>query len=359
MLDRERDRARRSAAPLFAEVSGLDADGRRLAGDLAHVLAPRVERLRFDFTAPALGLPERVRFRYRLDGFDHDWIDAGALRSATYTNPGPGTYRFEVQALNEDGVAGPVAAMPTLLIQPAFTQTRWFIALCALATVLTAWWLYRWKLRRVQRAWQGRMEARLGERERIARTLHDTFLQSLQGLILQLDAMTGRLAPGSAERLRMEALLASARRVTVEGRNQVQDLRDDRAHGGLEAAIAASLAELSSDPGVVVTLCQTGTPHPLAPEQQQEIEAIAREAVANVFRHAGAGRLDVTLDWQEDGLVLRVVDDGVGINPLLLEHGRTGHYGLRGMRERAQRIGAQFAVRQGDGCGTEVVLVCS
>lgn len=354
------DRARPliPAALLSTDVLGLVADGRRYPGDRAQVLAPRTERLRFEFTAPGATVPERVRFRYRLAGFDQAWIDAGALRSASYTNVGPGSYRFEVQALNANGVAGPVAAMPVLRILPAFWQTTWFMALCALAAVLAAWWLVRWKLRRAQHAWQLRMDERLGERERIARTLHDTFLQSLQGLLLQLDAVTTRLTPGSSERVRMETLLERARRVTVEGRNQVQDLRETSLQADLASAIAASLDDLRAGRDVALVLEQVGPARPLAGAVQQEVEAIAREAIANALRHAGAQRIVITLAWLGAALALRVVDDGVGIAPALLAHGRAGHYGLRGMRERAARIGAALSIgnRAEGGVALELTL---
>lgn len=352
------DRARPliPAALLSTEVRGLVADGRRYPGDLPQVLAPRTERLRFDFTAPGATVPERVRFRYRLAGFDQGWIDAGALRSASYTNLGPGSYRFEVQALNANGVAGPVTAMPALRILPAFWQTSWFIGLCLLAAIAAAALAYRWKLGRVQRAWQVRMEERLGERERIARTLHDTFLQSLQGLLLQLDAVTTRLTPGSSERLRMETLLDRARRVAAEGRNQVQDLRETVPQADLASAIAAGIDALRTDRGVAVALEQIGAARPLESGMQQEIEAIAREAIANALRHAGARRLIVTLDWRGAAPALRVDDDGVGIAPALLAHGRPGHYGLRGMRERAARIGATLSVENRPGGGVALAL---
>lgn len=354
------DRARPliPAALLSTDVLGLVADGRRYPGDRAQVLAPRTERLRFEFTAPGATVPERVRFRYRLAGFDGGWIDAGALRSASYTNVGPGSYRFEVQALNANGVAGPVAAMPVLRILPAFWQTTWFIALCALASVLAAWWWYRWKLRRAQHAWQLRMDERQGERERIARTLHDTFLQSLQGLLLQLDAVTTRLTPGSSERERMETLLDRARRVTAEGRNQVQDLREDGLQADLAGAIAASLDDLRAGREVEIALEQVGAPRPLEGAVQHEIEAIAREAIANALRHADARRIVIMLDWLGASLALRVVDDGVGIAPALLAHGRPGHYGLRGMRERAARIGAALSIgnRAQGGVALELTL---
>ena len=352
----DRARARGDAAAPRAELLALVADGRRYQGGVPATLAPRTERLRFDFTAPNLSKPEKLRFRYRLSGYDHAWLDAGALRSASYTNLGPGEYVFEVQAIDEEGVAGPVAATPRFRIAPTVFQTRWFAALCVLAAGLAAWRLYRWRLGHIQRTWQVRMDERLGERERIARTLHDTFLQSLHGLIFHLDAVATRLPADSGERAQMENLLGVARKVTAEGRNQVLDLRTEGGHADLQAALAASVDELRTGQEVQLSLQQLGEAQQLAPAARQEVEAIAREAIANVFRHARARHLDISIDWRGPALVLRVADDGVGMPSRLLLRGRPGHWGLRGMRERAARIGAALSLRQRSGGGVEIVL---
>jgi len=351
------DRARllRNAAAPCAEILALVADALQYRVGVPATLAPGTERLRFDFTAPSLAMPERVRFRYRLAGFDHGWLDAGTTRSASYTNLAPAEYRFEVQAINEDGVSGPVAAS-TFRIEPTTFQTRWFGALCAAALCLAAWLLYRWRLRGMQRAWQLRMDERIAERERIARTLHDTFLQSLQGLIFHLDAVAARLLPASKEQLQVEEMLHVARKVTQEGRSQVLDLRAETVHADLADALAAGVDELRTHQDVLVSIRQTGNPRPLAPASRQEIEAIAREAIANVFRHAKASRLDIALDWSGRGLVLSIADDGIGVHPSLLARGRPGHWGVRGMRERAARIGASISVRNRIEGGVEVRL---
>jgi ligand-binding sensor domain-containing protein len=355
ILDRAQQPGTHGAAPR-AELLALVADGRRYQGGVPATLAPRTERLRFDFTAPSLSKPEKLRFRYRLSGYDHAWLDAGAARSASYTNLGPGDYRFEVQAIDEEGAAGPVAATRPFQIAPTVFQTRWFAALCVLAVGLAAWLLYRWRLGRIQRTCQVRMDERLGERERIARTLHDTFLQSLHGLIFHVDAVATRLPADSGERAQMENLLAVARKVTAEGRNQVLDLRTEGGHADLQAALAASVDELRTGQDVQLSLRQLGEAQQLAPATRQEVEAIAREAIANVFRHAKARRLDITIDWRGPALLLRVADDGVGMPSRLLLRGRPGHWGLRGMRERAARIGAALSLRNRGGGGVEIVL---
>jgi signal transduction histidine kinase len=200
------------------------------------------------------------------------------------------------------------------------------------------------------------MDERLAERERIARTLHDTFLQGLQGLMFHLDAVAARLAPASQERAQIENLLDVARKVTDDGRSQVMDLRTDPDHADLGAALAACAEALRMDAHVQVAVEQVGTPRDLTPDARGEVEAIAREAIANAFRHAGAGRIDIRLDWTAPGLVLSVADDGTGMAPRLLARGRPGHWGLRGMRERAARIGASLSLRNRPSGGVEVRL---
>jgi len=349
-------RARGATAGPQAQIMGFVADGRSYRTGPPPLLAPRTERLGFDFTAPSLTTPERVRFRYRLAGFDHAWLDAGAVRSASYTNLAPGEYRFEVQAMNDDGNPGPVASTPSFRIAPAFYQTGWFTVLCMLLAGLLAWLLYRWRLGRIQRAWQNRMEERVSERERIARALHDTFLQSLHGLILRFDAVAVSLPPDSKQRAQMEHLLEVASRVSEEGRSQVMDLRTAMPRADLQAALMASIAELRTAQNVEVSFKQIGEPRELSAEVRQEVEAVAREAIANVFRHAEARHLDLAIDWTGKAMVLTIVDDGVGIPPSLLKHGRAGHWGLRGMRERAARIGASLTLRNRNRGGLEVRL---
>lgn len=223
VLDRSRLTVNRTGPA--ASVLGLTADGRHYPNGLPSTLPAGTERLRFDFSAPSFTMPERVRFNYRLVGFDRGWLNAGAARSASYTNLGPGEYRLEVQAFNEDGIAGPVAATPAFRIQPTVYQTGWFAALCLLACCVALWLAYRWRLGRIERTWRLRLEERLAERERIARALHDTFLQGVHGLIFRLDAVVSRLAPASREREQMEILLDVARKSTSRRRSSPASTR--------------------------------------------------------------------------------------------------------------------------------------
>lgn len=354
VLDRKR-MALNKVAPA-ASTLALSVDGRQYANGIPPTLAAGTRRLRFDFSAPSFTMPERVRFRYRLAGFDHGWLNAGTMRTASYTNLGPGEYRFQVQAINEDGIAGPVATTPAFRIEPTIVQSGWFAALCALASCLAIWLMYRWRLGRIERAWQLRMDERIAERERIARALHDTFLQGVQGLIFRLDAVVARLSPVSKEREQMEILLDVARKVTEDGRNQVMDLRDVETHLALDAALSAYVDDLPATRNIPVSIRHMGTPRLLAPDVRREVESIAREAIANGVRHAQASRLEVVLDWTGHELALFVIDDGVGLEPQLLAHGRPGHWGLQGMRERAARIGAVLAIRNRKQGGVEVSL---
>ncbi|WP_312510830.1 triple tyrosine motif-containing protein [Massilia sp.] len=353
-LDRARVR-RNEVAPL-AEVSALLANGRRYPGGDAGLLAPGTERLQFEFTAPSLSMPERVRFQYRLEGSDRDWQDAGTRRSAWYTNLGPGEYRFEVRAVNEDGVIGPVVSSPAFSIGPHFTQTGWFLFACTGLAGAAIYCLYLLRLAQVKRRWKTRMHERMAERERIARTLHDTFLQTVQAMMLHLDVLAARLRPGSGERQQLERLLDGAQKAVEEGRSQMLELRGDAPPAPLAAALRGWAEMLRTGDEAHVLLSEQGAPHDLAPQVRAEVESIGCEAIANALRHARASCIDVQLDWTGKGPLLRVCDDGVGMPAGLIAAGRAGHWGLPGMRERAANIGATLVVRNRAAGGLEVVL---
>lgn len=353
-LDRTRIR-RNTVAPL-AEVRALVAGERRYPGGASGTLAPGTERLQFEFTAPSLTLPERVRFQYRLAGSDADWQDAGTRRSAWYTNLGPGEYRFEVRAFNEEGLAGPVASTPAFRIAPRFFQTGWFMLACVLLAGAAAYAAYLLRLKQIKRRWKARMRERVAERERIARTLHDTFLQSVQAMMLHLDVLASRLAPDSNERRQLERLLDGAQKAVEEGRSQMLELRGDTPPAPLAVALRSWADMLRTGEEAQVLLCERGAPRELGPQVRVEVEAIGCEAIANALRHAQAGCIEVQLDWTGAALQLRVSDDGIGMPPDLIAAGRAGHWGLPGMRERAAAIGAALAVRNRDTGGVEVVL---
>jgi signal transduction histidine kinase/ligand-binding sensor domain-containing protein len=327
-------------------------------------LPPGADRFRIEYTAPSLRMPERVRFEYRLDGVDGHWQDGSTRRATSYTNVGPGRYVFHVRAINEDGVASAAAATLAFDIAPTLAQTTWFRLLCAAALLLLGVGAYRWRVRYLTGRVAERMRVQTAERERIARTLHDTFLQTVQGLILRLDAVTASLPPGDRARGQLEAVLDDAGHAIGEGRDQLQELRAGDALV-LEDVLLDAIARLRAASPAAIELQVEGERRPLHPAVAAEVADLAREALRNACNHAcghdsdhaGAPQVRVTLAYGRRALALGVADDGKGFAPeVLRDGGRSGHWGMVGMRERAVRIGARLAFANGPRGGAVVSL---
>jgi signal transduction histidine kinase/ligand-binding sensor domain-containing protein len=322
-------------------------------------LPPLVRDLTIDYTALSLVVPEKVRFRVKLEGSDRDWKDAGNERKAFYSNLPPRKYRFRVMACNNSGVWNEAGTFLDFSIAPAYYQTTWFQATCVSALVLLLWALYQLRLRQLARQFNLTLEARVGERTRIARDLHDTLLQSFQGLLMRFQAVSNELAEGELKQELDEAIDRATGAIT-EGRDAVQGLRSSVVErNDLAAALGTlgkELAAPSSQPPEF-TMQVEGAAHDLHPILRDEVYRVAGEALRNAFRHADAGRIEVEIRYDERVFRLRVRDDGKGINPnLLADDGRAGHFGLRGMRERAKRVGGKLTVWSELGSGTEVEL---
>ncbi len=322
------------------------------------VLPEDTSNLGIDFTALSLSMPERVRFRYRLDGVDSDWQNPGARRQAFYTNLAPGKYLFRVMAANEDGVWNEQEAQLAFRIQPTLAQSSWFQALMVLALLLLLYWLYQLRLQQVTRQLRKRLEDRIDERERIARALHDTFLQSVQGLMLRFQTLLKRLPPDSEAHRLAEKILDQADQVLIEGRNHVRGLRTTTlATTDLPHACADLGRSLQEEYGTPFRLVVSGHAVALAPAAAEHIYAIASEALHNAYRHAQASQVELELTYGAEHFRLRLRDDGVGIDADVLEAGRRpGHWGLIGMREQAGKLAAQVELWSAPGKGTEVSL---
>jgi signal transduction histidine kinase/ligand-binding sensor domain-containing protein len=325
-------------------------------------LPPLVRDLQIDYTALSFAAPERNRFRVMLEGRDRDWRDLGARREAFYTDLGPGTYRFRVVASNNSGVWNETGATLEFSIDAAYYQTRWFQAAIAGGVFALLWVGYALRIRQVARQFTRTMDARVGERARIARELHDTLLQSFHGLLLRFQTALYLLPdrPAEAKETLAGAIDRAAQAIT-EGRDAVQGLRSSTLEqNDLAEAISALGAELAADgsglrPAVHVAV--EGETRELHPILRDEIYKIAAEALRNAFRHAHAGRVEVEIRYDTEQFRLRVRDDGKGIDPAVLaKQGLEGHYGLRGMPERAALIGGKLAVWSEVGAGTEVEL---
>jgi signal transduction histidine kinase/ligand-binding sensor domain-containing protein len=360
------DPAKISTNPLPPPVSirSVRANGRQPYPLTNLVLPPRTTNLQIGYTALSLAVPEKVRFRYRLQGVDKDWQDAGTRREAFYTRLGPGKYHFRAIACNNDGVWNEEGAFLDFNIAPAWYQTTWFFTLCAVAFLALLWAVYQLRLHQLRRQFNIKLEERVGERVRIARELHDTLLQSFHGLMFQFQAARNLLPrrPESAMQAFDEAILATEQAI-AEGRDAIRDLRPEPAAqhdlAGLLTAVGKELDDTHTanghSPGLRVIV--EGKPQRLSPTLQDEIYRIGREVIRNAFHHAVASRIEVEIRYDEHQLRLRIRDDGKGIDPKVLEAGGSpGHWGLAGIRERAKRIGSQFEFWSEAGAGTEVEL---
>jgi signal transduction histidine kinase/ligand-binding sensor domain-containing protein len=321
-------------------------------------LPAHTERLRINYTATSLSMPERVRFRYRMEGIDKRWRDAGTEREAVYTDPPPGSYRFRVTAANEDGVWNEEGASITIVVAPTFFETTWFVVICMVVAFAALWLAFYARMRRLEAQLRARLHERHAERERIARDLHDTLLQSIQGLTMRFQAIANRVPADQPLRAAMEGALDRAEEALVEARDRVRDLRG---HAGESSMLDVALIELArvyaTEHTVPVLVDAAIDMRDMDPLARDELYGIAREAVHNAIAHAEASRIDVVIASEGVELVLRVRDDGRGIDDAVLRGGgRAGHWGLRGIQERAHTIGgtANFSSRA-DG-GTEVTV---
>ncbi|PTL81591.1 sensor histidine kinase [Vitiosangium sp. GDMCC 1.1324] len=348
---------RNSLAP-GVRIGAVAAAGTVYAASEGLRLPARTTAFEIDYTAFSLTMPERVRFRYQLEGVDVGWQDAGNRRRAFYTNVGPGSYRFRVTAANNDGVWNDTGAVFTFTVLPAFHQTVWFYALCALAAAVLLWGVYQLRLRQVAAQLRARLEARAQERERIARELHDTLLQSTQGLILGIQGLAAELPEAHPTRGKIEAALDRADQVMEEARDRVRDLRAEyTADQDLSQVFAQLGEELARERSTRFCVLVKGTPRDMPGAVSDEAYRIGREALLNAFAHARAQAVEVELIYEPGAFLLRVRDDGTGIAEEVLEQGsRPGHWGIVGMRERAQRLGGQLELWSRAGAGTEVQL---
>jgi signal transduction histidine kinase/ligand-binding sensor domain-containing protein len=351
----------RKALPAPAYIDSVTVDRREFAATGTLALTSHPRDLQIDYTSPMFAAPQKVKFRYRLDSYDGDWHDAGTRRKAFYTDLPPGDYKFRVSAASSDGVWNETPTTLDFTIAPAYYQTNWFRALLVMLLVLLAWAGYRLRIRQLHRQFEIMLDARVAERTRIARDLHDTLLQSFHGLLLRFQTALNLLPDRPAEsRQVLAGAIDQAAEAITQGRDAVQGLRSSTTEmNDLAESIRALGDELASDNSAEVNsrVEVQGTPRPLHPIVRDEVFRIAGEALRNAFRHAAAKQIEVELRYDERQLRVRVRDDGKGIDPEVLRaEGRERHFGLRGMRERAKLVGGKLTVWSGLETGTEVEL---
>lgn len=309
-------------------------------------------RFTMDFAALTYTVPPEVRYRFMLDGFDRTWTEAGSRRTATYTNLPPRQYDFRVQAMNNDGLWSAPQTQLRFRIIPPFYRRWWFALLVVLCAVVAFAALYQLRLRRLQR----QFEAVLGERNRIAREIHDTLAQDFVGVSIQLD-LVSQLIGATRIDAAMEQIRQTRKLVTqglADARRSIWELRANTAKESLPTLLAKVVKRYTTG-DTPMQLHVGGAYRSLNAETEAEVLRIAQEALSNVQRHSNATEVSVDLRYGRDMLELTILDNGEGFMPQDARH-MEGHYGLRGMRERAALLGAQLAIASERGQGAKLTL---
>jgi signal transduction histidine kinase/ligand-binding sensor domain-containing protein len=327
------------------------------AGSIGN-LAPGQKNLEFNYTGLSFLSPSRLTFRYKLEGYDKSWIDAGTRRQAFYTNLPPRTFRFRVTACNvADDLCNETGSAVEFTLAPAYYQRVWFWPLMLALAVLAGWLVYQIRIRRLRE----RYDLIVAERSRIARELHDTLIQGFSGITMAMQALAARIRP-SEERGRLQDIIQDAASCLRETRRSVAGLRGARAAAsGLAASIAQAARQITETKKVRLKLKLEPEPPDLPAEFEYNLLRIATEAVTNAVKHSGARNIEVTLKPSSKlgsgGIFLSVADDGAGCEPSEHGHLKPGHYGLIGMKERAAQIGAGFSFDSAPGRGTIVSVL--
>jgi ligand-binding sensor domain-containing protein/signal transduction histidine kinase len=372
-----------NSAPAIAHVEGISADGAQIGvaqiGESGAVYTPGVQgavhipgvqgaihipgghrRITFAYSGVSLSVPERVRFRYKLEGYDRDWSDPVSNHDAPYTNLPPRAYRFRVIASNPDGAWIGKEAAVAFNVEPLFWQTWTFDFAVAAACGLAIFVFYRFRLRQMASRLNLRFEERLGERTRIAQELHDTLLQGFLSASMQVHVAAACLPADSAAKPTLTRALQLMGQVIDEGRNAIRGLRSSQSPsldleqaflGIREEQVSAGARNGAADFRIIVD----GERRALSPPMRDELYRIGREAALNAFRHSQARQIEIELQYSPSRLRMLVRDNGCGFEPEVIASALPGHWGLIGMRERAERIGARLQVFS-SGAGTEVEL---
>ena len=339
-----------NAAPPSTAIEGIKADGEPMPLVQGLSLHAGVRHIEFQYTALSFRAPEKIAFRYKLLGYDKDWIEAGTHREAFYTNLRPGDYSFSVAARSRDGVWGTTIPALRLTVQPFFYQTKTFIVLCSLAALGTAFAANRLVIAQLRAR-----NAVLHERTRIARDIHDTVAQGLTGVVLQLDTVERLIAArptdalGHLARARelLGANLDETRRAIGALRSHLLEQED------LPSALRRLGESMTKGSAIKFSVNVEGRIRHLRDKAAEEdLWKIAQEAIVNALRHGKGGHIEVSLYYSSSALRITVRDDGPGFAPPIGAVGDS--HGLLGMRERGKARGWDLDIMSAPGLGTTV-----
>jgi signal transduction histidine kinase len=323
-----------------------------------------VRYLAIDYTALSFVAPEKVRFRYKLEGHDRDWTDADTRRQAFYNDLEPRQYRFRVIASNNSGVWNDAGTSLDFSIAPAYYQTIWFHVLIGAVVLSMLWGLYRFRIHQIAREFNAHLDGRVDERLRVARDLHDTLLQTFQAALFEFQTARNLFSKGRQEAVpTLDSAMRTAQTAIVEGRDAIQDLRREAPQSDLEHLLRAAGQEIAgcqipNDNRPIFRVTVEGRHQALSAVLQDELYKIGHELLRNAFRHASASRIEVEIRYSDRLFRLRIRDDGKGMDRKVLKEGALpGHWGLPGIRERAKGIGARLTLWTEAGAGTEAELM--
>jgi signal transduction histidine kinase/ligand-binding sensor domain-containing protein len=321
------------------------------------VLPPGTSHTEIHFAAIEISAPEKIRMQYRLDGVDSEWLDAPANPNAIYSNIPVGTHALHIRACNRNGVWDRQGVIFMVTQQPYFYQTRWFVAAMVVLGMLLVVLVYRLRVAQISRMLSARFDERLAERTRVARELHDTLLQTVQGSKMVADHALKNSADHTRMVRAMEQLSTWLTQATEEGRAALLSLRTSTTEkNNLAEAFQRAIDESRREINAEISFSVDGNAREVHPVVRDEVYRIGYEAIRNACAHSGAGKLEVRLEYGHD-LTLRVSDNGAGIESEVVDKGKEGHFGLRGMRERAERIGGKFTLLSSPNSGTVITLV--
>ncbi len=342
--------------PPPVHIEGIVADRKTYSPQDGLLLPPLTRDLQIDYTALSFVAPQKVRFRYKLEGRDPAWIEPGTRRQAFYTDLRPGKYTFRVVACNNDGVWNEAGATLAIRVAAAWYQTNWFLVLAIVCMAFLAWLIYTMRVRQVATTISARFDDRLAERTRLAREFHDTFLQTIQGSKMVADNALDESTDLPSMRRAMERLSGWLGQATQEGRAALNSLRASITEtNDLADSFRRALEDCRIQGFPEVVFGVDGKTTDMHPIVRDEIYRIGYEAIRNACQHSKASLLRVNLTYSTD-LLLTVSDNGEGIAPNVLAEGKQGHFGLQGIRERASRIGSELNISSSESSGTRIDL---
>ncbi|TXH64734.1 MAG: hypothetical protein E6Q88_15110 [Lysobacteraceae bacterium] len=346
------DRIDRTPPPPTTEITALALDDTPSHFAARLDIGPDVRRLRIGYSAISLREPHRLRFRHKLEGFDAAWSAPIEDREVSYTNLAPGHYRFLVQAKIGEGNWGSIARLP-VFVSPPFYRSKPFYFLVLLTAILILMLVHRLTLAQLRER-----NAVLAERSRIAREIHDTLANGLLGIRLHLDVAKALVDDAPAE---AKSYLDRARDIAnesaEEARRSVYAMREgSTSHPDVIRAIVRQVEILVLQAPLELHIQATPVPLAMASERQHELLRLVREAVINTINHAMATSLRIGIRLQDDELDIEIADDGKGFEGDGGAYSGARHYGLAGMRERAERLGADLTIITHPGEGTRIHL---